>query len=298
MSYKIVSKTELALDLYEMEVKAPFIAKKAQPGHFLIYRLHEKGERVPLTIADFNREKGYITMVFQTIGQSTKELALLNPGDFLLDLVGPLGNPVEIENYGHVCMVAGGVGIAPIYPQARALKEAGNRITAIIGARTKDLLFWQDKMEKVADRVIYTTDDGSFGQKGVVTDPLKDILAEDTPDVVITIGPLIMMKFVTLTTNGKGKLPKVKTFVSLNTIMVDGTGMCGGCRVETTEGTLFVCVDGPDIDGHIITDFDRIIKRNNRFKDFEEYCNAHFDEGACLLEMEVNKKEKEREGEK
>jgi len=268
MVYKILMKKELGSSrtLFEMELDMPLIAKKARAGNFIIIRINEKGERIPLTVADYNREKGTITIVFQVVGKTTKLLSTLEKGDFLLDVVGPLGNEIHLKKYDYpVVIIGGGVGIAPCYPQAKELKETGNKIISIIGARTSDLLFWREKMKQVSDELIICTDDGTEGKKGVVTDPLKELLKREPLSLVISIGPLIMMKFVALTTSGYEGLPKVKTMVSLNTIMIDGTGMCGGCRFSTIDGKIyFACVDGPDVDGHIV-DFDNLLKRAKRF---------------------------------
>lgn len=286
MSYKIVRKVQISETIFEMDVEAPLIAKKSKPGHFLIYRLHEKGERIPLTVADFDREKGTITIVFMVVGVSTKELSLMNVGDYILDFVGPLGNPAEIEKFGSVVLVGGGVGIAPIYPQARALKEKGNYIISIIGARTKSLLFWEDRMRSVSDELIICTDDGSYGRKALVTEALKDVMHR--ANRVIAIGPPIMMKFCCETTKGnpeKGIKP-IETWVSLNPIMVDGTGMCGGCRVDTKKGVKFGCVDGPDINGHDI-DWDMLISRNKRYLPEEKRAMELFH--TCKLEERMNK---------
>ncbi|MBN1215754.1 MAG: sulfide/dihydroorotate dehydrogenase-like FAD/NAD-binding protein [Candidatus Lokiarchaeota archaeon] len=271
MGYKIIKKKELVKNLiYEMEIYEKQISKKSQPGNFLLFRVNEKGERFPLTIADYNREKGTISIVFQVVGKSTKLLSLLNEGDEILDVIGPLGNNIQIKKYKYpVIVVAGGIGIAPCYPQARALKEAGNEIIIIIGARTRDLLFWKEKMALVSDQLIICTDDGSEGKKGVVTEPLKEIIIEQPISLVIAIGPLIMMKYVAKTTDGKLGFPKIPTMVSLNTIMIDGTGMCGGCRYSSLDGKIyFACVDGPDVDGHIVN-FDNLIQRSIRFKEKE-----------------------------
>jgi len=259
--YKILKKTRIGESIYEYEVEAPLIAKKAAAGQFIIIRLGENGERIPLTIADFDRERGSITMIFQAVGLSTTALSRLEAGESILDVVGPLGMPSEIENYGTVVCVGGGVGIAPIYPIARALKEAGNRVISIIGARNADLLFWQDKMAAVSDELRIATDDGSAGQKGFVTDILKSIMEETTVARVWAIGPMIMMKAVSNTTRPNG----VKTFVSMNPIMVDGTGMCGGCRVQVGEETKFACVDGPEFDGHLVN-FDLAMRRSSVYK--------------------------------
>ena len=269
----------------EMDIETPLIAKKAHAGNFVLIRINETGERFPLTIADYDREKGTITIVFQIVGKSTKLLSHQNVGDELLDVVGPLGNAIHVKKYDKsIVIIGGGVGIAPCYPQVKELKEAGNKIITIIGARNKELLFWRERMANMSDELIICTDDGSEGRKGVVTDPLKEIIQREEVDHVIAIGPLIMMKFVALTTNGKGDLPHVKTYVSLNTIMVDGTGMCGGCRFSTLDGNVkFACVDGPDVDGHDV-DFDNLMKRAKRFCDEESTCLESYDHACRALE--------------
>ncbi len=273
MPYKILEKRELGESgiVFEMMLETPLIAKKAYAGNFVLVRINETGERIPLTIADYDREKGTITIVVQIAGKSTKLLFHQNVGDSILDVVGPLGNKIHIKKYEYpVVIIGGGVGIAPCYPQAKELKEVGNKIISILGARNKELLFWRDKMGSVSDELIICTDDGSEGIKGVVTEPLKDLLKREKLSIVIAIGPLIMMKYVALTTNGFDGLPKVKTIVSLNTIMIDGTGMCGGCRFPTIDGKIgFACVDGPDVDGHIV-DFDNLLKRAKRFEKQEK----------------------------
>lgn len=273
MPYKILEKRELGESgiVFEMVLETPLIAKKAYAGNFVLVRINETGERIPLTIADYDRERGTITIVVQIAGKSTKLLFHQNVGDSILDVVGPLGNKIHIKKYEYpVVIIGGGVGIAPCYPQAKELKEVGNKIISILGARNKELLFWRDKMGSVSDELIICTDDGSEGIKGVVTEPLKDLLKREKLSIVIAIGPLIMMKYVALTTNGFDGLPKVKTFVSLNTIMIDGTGMCGGCRFPTIDGKIgFACVDGPDVDGHIV-DFDNLLKRAKRFEKQEK----------------------------
>lgn len=286
MPYKILEKIELGESgtVFEMELETPLIAKKAHAGHFVLLRINETGERIPLTIADYNREEGTITIVFQVVGKSTKLLSHQNIGDSILDVVGPLGNAIHVEKREDpIVIIGGGVGIAPCYPQAKELKEAGNKIITIIGARSKNLLFWQEKMRSVSDKLIICTDDGSEGVKGVVTEPLKGLLKGNKLSYIIAIGPLIMMKYVTLATNGSEGLPRVETFVSLNTIMVDGTGMCGGCRFETIDGEIyFACVDGPDVDGHIV-DFDNLLMRAKRFLEQEGESSACYDEQCKAL---------------
>jgi NAD(P)H-flavin reductase len=292
MSNKIISKTYLNSDhtIYEMIVDAPLIAKKARSGNFVMLRLHETGERFPLTIADYDRQKGTLTIVVLAIGKSTKELGLLNVGDSIHDLIGPLGNEAHIQKYNKpVVMIGGGVGIAAIYPQAKELKAMGNTIISILGARSANLLFWEDKMRAISDEIIITTDDGSKGMKGVVTDALGKLMDTRPLERVIAIGPLIMMKFVAEKTRGK-----VPTTVSLNPIMVDGTGMCGGCRFLTLDKkTKFACVDGPDVDGHNV-DFDNLLQRNSRFKPLEQESLHKFDE--CLAQKQATDLKAKMEG--
>ena len=272
---KILSKELIAPQVYEMVVDAPLVAHKCQPGQFVIVRTDEFSERVPLTIADFNRETGTITLIIQAIGNSTHHLCeALNVGDDILDVVGPLGRPSEMGNFGTVVVVGGGIGVAPVYPIARAYHELGNKVISIIGARSKDLIIWQEKMAAISDEVILTTDDGSVGHKGFVTDPLKKMLEEGVKiDYVLAIGPVIMMKNVAATTKPFG----VKTIASLNTIMVDGTGMCGGCRVMVGGENKFACVDGPEFDAHQV-DFANLMMRQRMYHDQEvlEYsCGGH-----------------------
>jgi len=273
MPYKILKKVQLgnSSTLYEMDIYAPLIAKKAYAGNFILIRINETGERIPLTIADYNREKGVITLVIQVVGKSTLLLSHQNEGDEILDAVGPLGNKIHIEKYKHpIIIIGGGVGIAPCYPQAKELKQAGNRIISILGARSKDLVFWRERMASVSEKVIITTNDGSEGVEGFVTKPLRDIISKDKISLVIAIGPMIMMKNVADLTSDIGSLPTVKTFVSLNTIMIDGTGMCGGCRFPSKDGEVhFACVEGPDVDGHIV-DFDILLNREKRFGEYEK----------------------------
>ena len=266
--YKILFKEDLTPNIHLFRVEAPNVAKKAQPGQFVVVRIDEKGERIPLTIADWDEKEGSVTIVFMEVGTTTARLALLKAGDAIADFVGPLGLPTHIEKFGTVVCVAGGVGAAPTAPIARALKQKGNRIISILGARSKNLLFWEDKLRSLSDQLIVTTDDGSYGRKGVVTEPLKELLSSDKKvDLVIAIGPSIMMKFCAKTTEPF----KVKTIVSLNPIMVDGTGMCGCCRVSVGGVTKFTCVDGPDFDGHQV-DWDLLFARQRIYLN-EEKCS-------------------------
>lgn len=277
--YKILLREDLAPKVHLFKVTAPAVARKAQAGQFVVIRIDERGERIPLTIADWDRDEGTITIVFMEVGTTTARLALLKAGDAIADFVGPLGVPTHVEKFGTVVCAAGGVGVALIAPVARELKNAGNKIISILGARSKDLIFWEDHLRGFSDQLIVTTDDGSYGRKGVVTEPLKEILeGGDKIDRVVAIGPGIMMKFCAKTTQPFG----VKTIVSLNSIMVDGTGMCGCCRVEVDGTTKFVCVDGPDFDGHQV-DWDLLLARQRIYLDeekrsFEKWqcqCGAH-----------------------
>lgn len=270
--YKIISHTNLGGTTSEMVVEAPLVARKAKAGQFLIIRIDEEGERVPLTIADHDKEKGTITMVYQVAGRSTKQLSTMKVGEYLADVVGPLGHPSEVENFGTVVIVGGGVGIAPIHPIAKALKEAGNRVISIIGAKTKDLLFWEDKMREASTEVLIATDDGSIGHKGFVTDVLDKVTEEEKVDVVWAVGPMIMMRSCVNVIKPKG----IKIFVSMNPIMIDGTGMCGGCRVQVGDETKFACVDGPEFDGALI-DFDLAMSRSRYLKDLEDEGTKYYD---------------------
>jgi len=271
--FKILKKEELSESITLFDIDAKDIAKKAKPGNFIVLMTHEQGERIPLTIADFDREKGTITTVFQKVGKTSCHLGTLNEGDFISDVIGPLGIPSHIENFGKVVCIGGGVGIAPVYPITKALKEAGNIIISIIGARTKSLLFWEEKMRKVSDELIITTDDGSYGRKAVVTIPLEELLKEGNINLVVAIGPAIMMKFACKTTEKYN----VKTIVSLNSIMIDATGMCGGCRVEVGGETKFCCVDGPEFDGHKV-DFDLLMERQKMYLDEERLAMERYRE--------------------
>ena len=264
--FRIIYRETLAAKIHLFKIEAPAIARKALAGQFVVIRIDERGERIPLTLADWDGKEGSVTVVFMEVGATTFRLALLKAGDFIADFVGPLGVPSHIDKFGTVVCVAGGVGAAPIAPIAKALKEEGNKIISILGARSKDLLFWEDKLRSVSHQLIVTTDDGTYGRKGVVTEPLKELLESgEKVDRVIAIGPTIMMKFCALTTQPFG----VKTIVSLNPIMVDGTGMCGCCRVSVGGVTRFTCVDGPDFDGHQV-DWDLLSARQRSYLDEEK----------------------------
>ena len=272
----VLSKETLSQFVKKYVVEAPRIAKKCLPGQFVMLRLSEAGERFPLTIADFDREQGTITLIVQEVGNTTKEMGqTLSAGAAILDVLGPLGQPSEIENFGTVVCVGGGIGIAPVYPIARAYKEAGNKVISILGARCRDLLIYEAEMRAVSDEVYITTDDGSYGEKGFVTDPLHRLLSDPAIkiDRIMAIGPVIMMKNVAETSRPFG----VATIASLNTIMVDGTGMCGGCRVSVGGENRFACVDGPEFDAHLV-DFKNLVQRQQMYKDqeVEEYsCGGH-----------------------
>lgn len=272
--FDIVRKEVLSESVNLFEISAPDIAKKAQAGQFFVFRLHEEGERIPVTFADFNRDKGTIITVVQEVGKSTMELGTFKEGDSIANIIGPLGNPSEIENFGKVLCVGGGIGIAAVYPIARQLKNVGNEIVSLIGARTKDLIVFEEKMREISDEFIVTTDDGSYGREGVVTIPLKEILEKDNSiKRVIAIGPPIMMKFAAKTTEPF----RVKTIVSLNSIMVDATGMCGACRVEVGGETRFACVHGPEFDGHQVN-FDLLLSRLNMYTEEEKKAISHYQE--------------------
>ena len=263
--YKIVRKKELNASVTLMDIEAPFIAKKAKAGQFIIFRVDDKGERVPLTIAGCDREKGTVTIIFQKVGFSTIALGALNEGDYIQDFVGPLGRPTQVEGMKRVCVVGGGVGCAIALPSAAAFKEAGAEVTVIAGFRSKDIVILEDEFKAVADRFIMMTDDGSYGRHGLVTQPLQELLeAGEQFDEVLAIGPIPMMKFVCKTTEPFG----THTMVSLNPIMVDGTGMCGGCRVTVGGETKFACVDGPEFDGHQV-DFAELTSRNTTYRERE-----------------------------
>ena len=283
VEHAIVEKRLLSADVFMMTVKAPLIAEKHQPGQFVVLQLDtDFGERIPLTIALSDKDNGTITLIFQAVGKTTRNLAELNEGEKIENLLGPLGNPTHIEEFGTVVCVGGGIGVAPLYPIVRGMKEAGNRVVTIMGARSKDLLILEDEMKEVSDELIVCTDDGSYGRKCLVTEPLKEICEnEEGLGMAVAIGQPIMMKFCAETTRPFD----VPTVVSLNTIMIDGTGMCGGCRVTVGDKTKFVCVDGPEFDGHQV-DFDNMMKRLGAYKTHEACAR-----GKCRIEKEERKAE-------
>lgn len=272
--YPLLFKEQLTPNTYLFRVKAPRVSSKAKAGQFVVVRINEEGERIPLTIADWDDQEGSVTIVVMVVGTSSYRLCQLNAGNAIANFVGPLGLPTHIDNYGTVVCVAGGVGAAPIAPIARELKKAGNKIITILGARSQALLFWEEQLRRSSDQMVVTTDDGSYGRKGLVTEPLKELLGSDERiDLVMAIGPAVMMKFCSLTTQPFG----VKTMVSLNPIMVDGTGMCGCCRVAIGGVTKFACVDGPDFDGHQV-DWDLLMARQRIFLDQEK---LSYDQCRC-----------------
>ncbi len=277
--FKIIRKKRLNPTVTLMDIQAPLIARKAEPGQFIILRVDEAGERIPLTIADYDREKGTVTIIFQIVGATTEKLNHLEEGDSLHDFVGPLGIASHTEGFKKVAVIGGGVGSAIAYPIAKKLHAQGAEVHAIVGFRNKDLVILEDEFRAVSDLCKVMTDDGSYGEKGLVTNALKSLLdAGEQYDEVIAIGPLVMMKFVCQLT----KEYNVKTVVSMNPIMIDGTGMCGGCRLTVGGETKFACVDGPDFDGHLV-DFDEAMERSNMYKDFER----HQYEETCNLFKEV-----------
>ena len=277
MGNRIVAKRQLSEQVVLIEVEARLIAEGRKAGQFIMLQVDEDfGERIPLTIADANIHRGTITLIYQTVGRSTKELSLLGVGDEIPVLVGPLGRPTHVENFGTVICVGGGIGVAPMHPIAQAMKAAGNKVIVIMGARNKELIILEDEMRKIADEVIICTDDGSYGRKSLVTEPLKELCEkEPKPNLVVAIGPPIMMKFCANTTRPYG----VHTEVSLNTVMVDGTGMCGGCRVNIDGQVKFVCVDGPEFDGHKV-DFDNMLKRLSAYREIETDHNCRLQAAA------------------
>ncbi len=276
MGYTVLAKQQLSENVYQMRITAPLIASQRKPGQFILLSVDDNyGERIPLTIADADTAEGSITIIFQKVGYTTGLLAGLEPGDSLAVLLGPLGRPTHIEKVGRVVCVGGGIGVAPMHPIAKAFKEAGSQLTCIVGARSKELVILEDRLRSFADEVIVCTDDGSYGRKALVTEPLKELCeSAEKPDLVIAIGPPVMMKFCTKTVVPYG----VPIVVSLNTIMVDGTGMCGGCRVTVGGQTKFVCVDGPEFDGAQV-DWDSMLKRLGAYKAQERRMADH----ACNL---------------
>lgn len=271
MSYRILRKRDLNPQIFLMEIEAPLVAKKAEPGQFIILRIDETGERVPFTIADFNREKGTVTIIVQAIGKTTKALSKLNENDFVLDFAGPLGMPTKLDGLKKVAVIGGGLGTAIAYPQAKKLTQLGADVTVIAGFRNTDFIILEEELKKVSDNLIITTDDGSNGTKGFVTDILRELLEKGEEfDEVIAIGPLFMMRAVCDVT----KEYNIPTTVSMNPVMIDGTGMCGGCRVIVAGETKFACVDGPDFDGHKI-DWDAAINRQKMFNDYEKQSSEH-----------------------
>ena len=279
--FTIVKKERLNPTVTKMVIDAPFVARKAEPGQFIIFRAHEDSERVPLTIADFDREQGTVTIIYQIVGGSTMELDTMNEGEALCDFVGPLGVATHTEGLKKVAVVGGGVGCAIAYPVTKKLHEQGAQVHAVVGFRNKDLVILEDEFKAASDRLMMMTDDGSYGEKGLVTAALEKLIQEGNEyDEVIAIGPLVMMKFVCAVT----KKYNIKTVVSMNPIMIDGTGMCGGCRLTVGGETKFACVDGPDFDGHLV-DFDEAMKRGSMYREFEQ----HAREAHCnLLSKEVN----------
>ena len=278
--YKLVKKQPLNPTVTRMEIEAPLIAKKAKPGQFIILRVDENGERIPLTVAGYDREKGTVTIIFQIVGATTEKLNHLNEGECLHDFVGPLGVPTHVDGLKKVCVIGGGVGCAIALPIAEELHAMGAEVTSIIGFRNQDLVILEDEFKACSDHFTLMTDDGSYGEKGNVTAPLKTLLENgERFDEVIAIGPLIMMKFVCLTTKEYDQ----KTVVSMNPIMVDGTGMCGGCRLTVGGKTKFACVDGPDFDGHEV-DFDEAMSRSRSYTSFERHA---YEEACNLFKKEV-----------
>lgn len=281
---KILAKKQLSEKVFQIRVQAPLIAEERQAGQFIMLQTQEDyGERIPLTIADADPVEGSITLIFQVVGRSTLELSHMDVGQDIPVLVGPLGSPTHVSHLGRVVCVGGGIGVAPLHPIAQAFHQAGNQVDVIMGARSKELVILEQEMKKIADQLIVCTDDGSYGRQDLVTVPLREMCEVSPPDLVVAIGPPVMMKFCSETTRPFG----VKTIVSLNTIMVDGTGMCGGCRVNVGGEVKFVCVDGPEFDGHLV-DFDNMIQRLGAYKDLEE--QPHPQNHDCNLQRMANEK--------
>ncbi len=279
--HKIIEKQQLSEQVFRMKIEAPLIATERKAGQFVILQLDTNfGERIPLTIADADPEAGTITIIFQAVGKTTINLSGYSAGDEIANVLGPLGNPTHIEKFGTVVCVGGGIGVAPMHPIAQAMKQAGNRVVIIMGARTKDLVIMEDEMRAIADELIVVTDDGSYGRKALVTEPLKELCERSPkPDLAVAIGPPVMMKFCAAATRPY----EVPTVVSLNTIMVDGTGMCGGCRVTVGDKTKFVCVDGPEFDGHQV-DFENMLKRLGSYRNQEEKARH-----TCLVDVQADR---------
>ncbi len=285
MSHKIINKKQLSENVFEADIEVPLVASARKPGQFVIISLNnEYAERIPLTIAGADAEKGTIKLIWQRVGKTTTELADLNVGDTIANVVGPLGHPTHIEKFGTCVCVGGGIGAAPLLPITRALKDAGNTIVTILGARTKELLILEEPFKQISDEIIITTDDGSCGRKALVTEPLKEICQRSPkPDQAFAIGPAVMMKFCCQTT----KEFDIPTLVSLNTIMIDGTGMCGGCRVEVGGKPKFVCVDGPEFDGHLVN-FDLMIKRLGAYTNQEKKLHDKYKDHKCRIGLDKN----------
>jgi NAD(P)H-flavin reductase len=280
--HKILYREDLTPEIHLFKVHAPDVARKAKAGQFAILMVDERGERFPLTIGGWDRDEGSVTIVFMEVGMSTRKLAMLKAGDSLYAFTGPLGVPTHVENVGTVCCVAGGFATAIVVPVAQAFKDAGNKVVSIMGFRNKELVFWEDKLKEVSDELIMCTDDGTYGRKALVTEPLKEVMEQNEDiNLVVAIGPTVMMKFACATTKPFG----VKTVVSLNPIMVDGTGMCGCCRVEVGSETRFVCVDGPDFDGHQV-DWDLLMARQRIYLE-EEKRSLELWQGKCRNHMEA-----------
>ena len=278
--FDIVETRELIRDVYQYRIRAPKIAARGRAGQFVILRANETGERIPLTLVEPDRGEGTITIIFQAVGRSTREFAQLKEGDHFLDVVGPLGKPTHIERFGTVVCIGGGIGVAPLLPIARAMKEAGNRVISVLGARRKDLLILEEPVRLTSDETVIATDDGSYGRKGFVTDVLADVLAREDVDMTVAVGPPVMMRAVARLTKEQG----VANMASLNPVMIDGTGMCGGCRVTVGGQRQFACVDGPEFDGHEV-DFDELITRLKVYEESEHVTQTH--EESCRLEQKA-----------
>ncbi len=281
--FKILEKEKLSAEVFRMVIEAPYIARSRKPGLFIILQQGgDYSERIPLTIADADAEKGSITIIFQAVGEGTHHLAMLEVGEAIENVLGPLGQPTNLQKYGRVVGVGGGIGAAPLHPIMQGMKEMGNELKIIVGARTQELIIMEEEMKKLTDELILCTDDGSYGRKALVTEPLKELCETWKPDMVVAIGPPVMMKYCALTT----KEYDVPIIVSLNTIMIDGTGMCGGCRVTVGDETKFVCVDGPEFDGHLV-DWDNMLLRLGTFKDEEEEAHHRCHIGLNIKEGEA-----------